>query len=114
MLEPARVLINRPMTSSSGYRCQKLNGLVGGEPESQHLRGEADDFTCENMDEAYEKIAASGIPYDQLIRETKGGHDWVHVSYSTRHQNRKQALIIDDNGTRTYVPPALNLQPLPR
>ncbi len=105
VLEPARVLIGRPMTSSSGFRCQKLNGLVGGEPESQHLRGEADDFTCEDMDGAYQQIAASNIDFDQLIRESKGGHDWIHVSKTSRRVNRRQCLVIDDNGTRTYEPP---------
>jgi len=102
--EPARVLLGRPMSPSSGFRNEAVNAAVGGEKDSQHLKGEAVDFTCEDMDTAFQMLAESPIPYDQIIREHKVGKDWIHLSYTDRHDPRRQALIIDDNGTRTCQP----------
>jgi hypothetical protein len=106
VLEPARMLLGRPMIPSSGFRCQELNAhpRIKGAPDSQHPKGEACDFVCDDMDGAFEVIAASDIPYDQLIREVKGNRNWIHISYTERHDPRRQALVIDDNGTRTYAP----------
>jgi hypothetical protein len=102
--EPARSLLGRPMTPSSGFRNEVVNAAVGGEKDSQHLRGEAVDFVCDDMDEAFIHLAESDIPYDQIIREHKGGKNWVHLSYTDRREPRREALVIDENGTRTYVP----------
>jgi hypothetical protein len=106
VLEPVRQLIGRPMIPSSGYRCPALNShpKVQGKEKSQHLRGEALDFVCNDMDEAFKMIVASEIPYDQVIRETPGTHDWIHISYTTRHANRHEARVIDDAGDRPYQP----------
>lgn len=103
--EPARLILGRPMAPSSGFRNEVVNAAVGGEKDSQHLKGEAVDFTCEDMDTAFQMIACSDIPYDQLIREHDHGKNWIHLSYTDRHDPRHEALIIDDRGTRTYFPP---------
>ncbi len=106
VLEPARQLIGRPMIPSSGYRCPTLNShpKIRGKENSQHLRGEALDFVCNDMDEAFKTIAESEIPYDQVIRETVGTHDWIHISHTARHPNRRDARVIDDDGDRPYEP----------
>jgi len=44
-LEPMRLGIATPVHVTSGYRCEKVNTLVGGSATSQHCRGEAAD--CE-------------------------------------------------------------------
>jgi len=44
-LEPMRVGIAAPVHITSGYRCVRVNELVGGSATSQHCRGEAAD--CE-------------------------------------------------------------------
>lgn len=44
-LEPIRNGIQAPLVITSGYRCPKVNALVGGSATSQHCRGEAAD--CE-------------------------------------------------------------------
>ena len=44
ILDPLRELYGRPIHVTSGYRCPKLNRLVGGAPNSQHMRGEAADI----------------------------------------------------------------------
>ena len=38
-LDPIREKFGKPITVTSGYRCEKLNKLVGGKPNSQHLKG---------------------------------------------------------------------------
>lgn len=106
VLDPVWELIG-PFRVNSGFRGDTLNELVGGTPKSQHRKGEAADIVPTDMelDEAFAKIVASEIPLDQCIKENKGGRAWLHLSYATRHENRRQALIIDGTGTRTYSPP---------
>lgn len=93
-LQPIRNYINRPMIISSGYRSPRLNGhpLINGSPTSQHVTGQAVDFTIKGMTpkQIIEKIKASGVEYDQLLNE----HNvWVHISYN-KGKNRKQVLEI--------------------
>lgn len=39
----------RPVTINDAYRCGPHNAAVGGEPQSQHLRGKAADLTIEGL-----------------------------------------------------------------
>lgn len=91
VLDPVRRIWGRPITVNSGYRCPALNAAVKGASNSQHLKGEAADITTGSSDgnrKLFEKISASGIPFDQLIDES--GYSWIHISYSGR--NRRQVL----------------------
>lgn len=101
-LELVRTLLNnKPLLISSGYRSPALNAAAGGKPGSQHLLGEAVDFTCPTYgtpEQIVRAILASSIPYDQVIQEFGR---WVHISFGPR--NRRQALIIDKQGTRGFV-----------
>jgi hypothetical protein len=77
---------------------------VGGAGNSFHLDGLATDFTSGKYGTPYavaKAIAASGIIFDQLIHEKKGGHNWVHIG-SPREgiAPRMQVLTITDAGTR--------------
>lgn len=91
-LQPIRNLINKPMIITSGYRCQKLNKLIGGKANSQHLSGYAADFKVEGLEvnKLVEIIKNSKIEFDQLINEYDS---WVHISY-VKNKNRKQILYI--------------------
>lgn len=93
-LQPVRNYIGKPMIESSGYRCPKLNSHpdIGGALNSQHLTGQALDFTVPGMtpDQVVEKIKGSGVEYDQLINEYDR---WVHISFNKGH-NRKQCFKI--------------------
>jgi hypothetical protein len=98
-LEGVRVVLGgAPIIISSGYRSPAVNSAVGGSRNSQHLTGEAVDFTAPRFGsvvDVFNAIKRSGIKYDQLIQEFCS---WVHLSFSDTP--RGQALIIDRNGTR--------------
>lgn len=98
-LEAVRALLAAPLLISSGYRSPELNRAVGGAMSSQHMLGEAVDFTAPRFgtpEEIVDAIKASDIDFDQVILEFDR---WVHISFK-RGGNRKQALVIDGRGTR--------------
>ena len=92
-LQPIRNYIDKPMNISSGYRSPRLNGhpLINGAQNSQHVTGQAVDFTIKGMTpkQIIEMIKRSGVEYDQVIDELT----WVHISYN-KGKNRKQVLEI--------------------
>ncbi len=100
LLEEVRDICNAPINISSGYRCSELNRKIGGAMNSQHMTGQAADFTVKGLplDVVMELIITSNIPYDQLIHEFDA---WVHISWAEKP--RKQALRIDRIGTRAYA-----------
>jgi uncharacterized protein YcbK (DUF882 family) len=97
------VLAGKPIMISSGLRTKKVNDAVGSKDSSQHRIGCAADFKVPGMtpDEVVKAIVASGIGYDQVIREFDR---WTHISIpnSINFSPRGQALIIDKAGTRPY------------
>lgn len=78
LLQPLRDLYGKPIRISSGYRCDKLNKLVGGVATSQHLKGEAADCVVSNTEEFIEILQDSGLVFDQVIWYRK--RDFVHLS----------------------------------
>jgi uncharacterized protein YcbK (DUF882 family) len=104
-LQEVRALLNhRAILISSGYRSPELNQAVGGSATSDHCKGLAADFICPSYgtpNDIVRAIAASGLSFKQVIREFD---KWVHLSIPEEGQEpRKQALIIDRQGTRAYV-----------
>lgn len=101
LMEQIRLRLGAPIIVSSGYRCPELNKAVGGQPNSQHLTGQAVDFICPGFGPPATVMSAlvdSGIEYDQLIVEFGR---WVHVSWVPQNR-RHQALVIDATGTRPF------------
>ena len=92
VLQPLRDKLKKPIVITSGFRSVKVNKLVGGVDNSQHLYGQAADITVNGMSAAqlFDFVKNSGIEYDQCINEY---NSWVHVSYNKGH-NRKQAFKI--------------------
>jgi zinc D-Ala-D-Ala carboxypeptidase len=104
-LQEVRALLNhRAILISSGYRSPELNQAVGGSATSDHCKGLAADFICPSYgtpNDIVRAIAASDLSFKQVIREFDR---WVHLSIPEEGQEpRKQALIIDREGTRAYV-----------
>lgn len=102
-LEMVRVLLQAPILVSSGYRSPLVNRAVGGAANSQHILGEAADFTAPGFGPPEMIVRAimrstRPIPYDQLIVEFGR---WVHISFS--RSPRHQALVIDHAGTRGFA-----------
>jgi len=104
-LEQVKVVLNgKPVMINSAFRSKKVNDSVGSKDTSQHRIGCAADIRVPGMtpDEVVRKVIASGISYDQVIREFDR---WTHISIpnSVDTSPRKQALIIDKAGTRQFA-----------
>jgi hypothetical protein len=105
ILDPLREAYGKPIIVTSGYRCARLNKVVGGAPSSQHVKGEAADIrsvqdTPEENRKLYDLIVKLNLPFDQLINEH--GFDWVHVSFGSRHR-RQQLRAVWKNGKTIYI-----------
>ena len=79
-LQPIRDKLGLPMVITSGYRNSEVNKLVNGAENSQHMKGQAVDFTVSGYTptQLVARIQLSGIEFDQLINEYDS---WVHISY---------------------------------
>lgn len=51
VLDMIRVHMGKPIFVNSGYRCRKLNEIVGGVHESMHTRGLAADFRTDRIED---------------------------------------------------------------
>ena len=105
VLDPLREAYGKPIIVTSGYRCPKLNAIVGSTPSSQHVKGEAADIktiedTPEENKKLYDLIVKLKLPFDQLINEHN--YDWVHVSFGARHR-RQKLKAVRKNGKTVYV-----------
>ena len=105
VLDPLREAYGKPIIVTSGYRCPRLNAIVGSTPSSQQVNGEAADIksvqdTPEENKKLFDLIVKLGLPFDQLINEHN--YDWVHVSFGARHR-RQKLKAVRKNGRTVYV-----------
>ena len=105
VLDPLREAYGKPIIVTSGYRCPRLNAIVGSTPSSQHVKGEAADIksvqdTPEENKKLFDLIMKLKLPFDQLINEHN--YDWVHVSFGARHR-RQKLRAVTKNGKTTYI-----------
>jgi zinc D-Ala-D-Ala carboxypeptidase len=105
MLEQVKVVLGgKPVMINSAFRSKKVNDAVGSKDTSQHRIGCAADLRVPGMtpDEVVRKVIASGIGFDQIIREFDR---WTHISVpnSVDTSPRRQALIIDKAGARPFA-----------
>lgn len=104
-LEQVKVVLGgKPIMVNSAFRSKAVNDAVGSKDTSQHRIGCAADIRVPGMtpDEVVKAVIASKIGYDQVIREFDR---WTHISVPNTEDAapRRQALIIDKSGTRTYA-----------
>ena len=90
----------KPVMISSAFRSKAVNDAVGSRDTSSHRLGLAADFKVPGVvpDAVVRTIIAANLPFDQIIREFDR---WTHISISDKP--RRQALIIDRQGTRPFV-----------
>jgi len=93
-------LSGKPIMINSAFRSKAVNDAVGSRDTSSHRLGLAADFRVPGMipDAVVRTIIAANLPFDQIIREFDA---WTHISISDKP--RRQALIIDRQGTRPFV-----------
>ena len=94
-MERIRSLLMCPVIPSSWYRCLELNRAIGSDDTSQHIKGEAVDWTCPKYGTPIQICNqiikfADHIKFDQLILE----HRWVHTSFAADGNNRGQVLSL--------------------
>ena len=100
----------------SGYRSMEVNTFVKGAASSQHLEGEAVDFTLldlvlstslevkkQRMLEVFNWILLnSNIKFGQCILETVEEKVWVHISLPRINKVNQQALLYDGVEYKAY------------
>ena len=91
-------LSGKAVMISSAYRSKAVNDAVGSRDTSSHRLGLAADFKVPGMAPDAVVRALLKLPYDQIIREYDA---WTHISISDKP--RRQALIIDKQGTRVFA-----------
>ncbi|MBQ0074142.1 MAG: peptidase M15 [Prevotella sp.] len=92
VLEPLRKRFG-VIRITSGYRCAKLNQMIGGALNSRHLYGEAADIFVGSREMAmkYFTFIRDNLNFDQMLLEMKAGKvHCLHVSYTTERMNRKK------------------------
>ena len=95
MEDVRKLLGDRVITVTSGYRSVALNHAVGGAHASAHLTGRAVDFNCYSFGDPLavcRALAQSALLFDQVITEA----DWVHLSFDGRL--RRQVLTKRPDG----------------
>lgn len=89
---------------NSGYRCDKLNKLVGGSTTSAHLYGLAADlYPCNGLiDDFFEFVKKyfllKDIAFDQIIDEHNGKSHWVHIGLKNSKGLQRKQIKIYKNG----------------
>ena len=87
-----------PIHINSAFRSDAVNNAVGGSKTSAHSLGHAVDFICPKFGtpiDIAQKIAASGLRFDQLIYE----QTWVHISFDPKMRYEQLTAHFGQGGT---------------
>lgn len=108
VFEPLREWVGGPIRINSFFRSGKLNKAIGGSRKSQHCNGQAmdldDSYGFKTNSEMFNYIK-DNLDFDKLIWEFGDDSNpaWVHVSYVSPEDNRKECLRAERiNGRTTY------------
>ena len=104
LLEQVRALLGKPILVNSAFRAKAVNDAVGSRDSSQHRIGCAADIRVPGLTpkQVVQACIEAKIPFDQIIEEFGS---WTHISVpNTKDQQpRRQALVIDKQGTRPFA-----------
>ncbi len=92
LLQPLRDACGHALKVNSGYRCKKLNDLVGGSTNSQHTKGQAADIASDAPIHLARIVIDRRLDFDQMILYP----NFIHLSYTLERANRKQILYSKD------------------
>ena len=101
VLDGLREHYGKPIKITSGFRCAKLNKLVGGSPTSADVIGYAADL--QPVQGSFEEFKASvlkwlkksRVKFDQCILEGNKSTQWVHFGlYNRKGQQRGQQFSL--------------------
>ena len=90
LLEPARQVVG-PIIISSGFRNSRVNRLVGGVANSQHLIGQAADIRPQ--DPAKFQSLVDFLKTSEYTDQLLTGSTWLHISWSPFRTPRHQIRI---------------------
>jgi hypothetical protein len=91
VLSPLRKEFGVSVLVKSGYRCEDLNTIVNGQPNSDHLTGKAADiYIPGKMDLAFHYIK-NRCKFKQLINEQN--LTWIHVSFD-EYNNKMEVFSL--------------------
>jgi hypothetical protein len=98
VLQLLRTYVGIPFRPVSIYRSPKYNQQIGGEPGSWHLKNNAIDFTCKNLDLAWRTLQDW-----RFVRVFKGGiglyNTFIHLDtrgYNATWDNRARKMAFDN------------------
>lgn len=113
-LERVRTLFAKPIIVSSWYRCPDLNYKLKSKPSSQHVKGEAVDFTCPLVGDPLALCKqilhwSELVKFDQLILE----FGWVHISFSSDPSVKNRGQVLSLLKTGGYASGLTNSEGIP-
>ena len=79
LLEPARQVVG-PIIINSGYRNSRVNTLVGGVRNSQHLQGQA--AAIRPQDPSQFQRLVDFLKTHDLTDQLLTGNGWLHISWT--------------------------------
>lgn len=94
LLQPIRDRISFPFHINSGYRCKKLNDIIGGSSKSAHLEGLAADVDLGSKQLnriLWEEIERGKFNYDQVINEND--FSWIHIGIKKNNEGNRQSMF---------------------
>ena len=100
VFEPLREWVEAPIKVNSMFRSLELNSALKGAVRSSHLTGNAMDITSMGGKSNLEMFhyIKDNLDFDQLIWEFGTEPKWLHVSYESEKENRKQVLVTKRKG----------------
>ena len=90
LLEPARQEVG-PIIINSGFRTPRVNALVGGVRNSQHLLGQAADIRPKDPRQ-FQRLV-DFLRHHALTDQLLTGHGWLHISWTPFAQPRHDVRI---------------------
>lgn len=94
VLQPIRDHFGHPVIILSGLRSRKLNELIGGAVDSDHLYGAAADFYVLDKDikEVF-YLSPADLPYRQMILHSEEGFIHISINFPCRLYKRERFSV---------------------